>query len=522
MKSTKSSSQPSRPRRSGAVAVAAATALVVSACSGGGEEQGASTGGATSSVSIGYAFAPETYDPMYAIAGAQVSAHMHALYGSLIERDADGVERPGMAESWEWEDAQTLRFTLRPGMTFTDGEAYDAEAVKTWLDYGREADDTPYRNLDAIDEVVVEDELTVRLDLSRPDPRLTKFFVGHMGAVPSPAALESGDLGTNPIGAGPYTLDAGRTVTDSTYTYVKNPDYWDADSFDFDELVINVYTDPQAMYNALVSGQVDVGYGGGNNYEAAQTTDLSIFAQPQNANGIALYDREGENVPAFASLEVRQAMNMAIDRETIMDTVFQGQGVPSSLTFTPGSGPGYVEDLLDFYPYDPDEARRMLAEAGYEDGFSFDAVTLTKDQPMAEAIAGYLGEVGIEMNLIVRPPGETANTDIGKYDAAAVAQGLADSFATPPALWLGPATATNQRGHEVPEIRDLYEEAVTTTGDEQVALMEEIAEVSVEGAYNLTLGYVNSLTYYDEEAVTDIMVLPGHGGPYILEGLNQP
>jgi peptide/nickel transport system substrate-binding protein len=205
-----------------------------------------------------------------------------------------------------------------------------------------------------------------------------------------------------------------------------------------------------------------------------------------------------------------------------MDTVFQGQGVPSSLTFTPGSGPGYVEDLLDFYPYDPDEARRMLAEAGYEDGFSFDAVTLTKDQPMAEAIAGYLGEVGIEMNLIVRPPGETANTDIGKYDAAAVAQGLADSFATPPALWLGPATATNQRGHEVPEIRDLYEEAVTTTGDEQVALMEEIAEVSVEGAYNLTLGYVNSLTYYDEEAVTDIMVLPGHGGPYILEGLNQP
>src|SRR5690606_22528465 len=141
------------------------------------------------------------------------------------------------------------------------------------------------------------------------------------------------------------------------------------------------------------------------------------------------------------------------------------------------------------------KAKSLLADAGYADGFSFDAVTLSKDQPMAEAVAGYLDAVGVTMNLIVRAPGETANTDIGKYDAAAAAMGLADSFATPPNLWLGPASATNQRGHEDPEIRKLYDQAVNTVGQEQIDLMNQIAQVSVERAYGIQVGYVNSLTY---------------------------
>lgn len=508
-------------KRFAAGAAAVALLMGLTACGGGSTADTGDDGGSTE-VSIGYAFAAETFDPVYAIAGAQASAHIHAIYGALIERDADGVERPGMAESWEWVDSKTLRFTIRPGMTFTDGEDYDAEAVKTWIDYARTAEDAPYNNLEAIEEVVVEDPLTVTLHLNRPDPRLTKFFVGHMGAVPSPAAIESGELGISPIGAGPYILDAEKTVVDNTYTYEKNPDYWDADRFDFDTLVIKIYADANAMYNALVSGQVDIGYGNGSNFAAAESSDLEIFSQPQNANGISLYDIEGVNVPALASVEVRQALNYAVDNQSIIDTVFQGQGIASSLGFTPGSGPGYDESLLDYYEYDPEKAKSLLAEAGYGDGFSFEAVTLPKDQPMAEAVAGYLDAVGVTMNLVVRAPGETANTDIGKYDAAAAALGLADSFATPPNLWLGPVSANNQRGYEDPDIRGLYDQAVDTVGQEQVDLMNEIAEVSVERAYGIQVGYVNSLTYFHGDKVTDVMVLPGHGGPYILEGLNKP
>jgi len=524
MKSMKSSTYPRRGAgRLAAVAAAVALAIGLTGCGGGtSATEGGGDSGGSSELSIGYAFAPETFDPIYAIAGAQASAHIQAIYGALIERDADGVERPGMAESWEWVDATTLTFKIRPDMTFTDGEKYDAEAVKKWIDYGRAAENTPYQNLSAVENVVVEDPLTVTLELNRPDPRLTKFFVGHMGAVPSPASIDSGDLGIEPVGAGPYILDADKTVVDNTYTYEKNPDYWDADRFEFDTLVIKIYTDANAMYNALASGQVDVGYGNGSNYAAADASDLEIFSQPQNANGISLYDIDGVNVPAFASKEVRQALNYAIDKQSIIDTVFQGQGTASSLGFTPGSGPGYDESLLDYYEYDPEKAKSMLEEAGYPDGFSFDAVTLTKDQPMAEAVAGYLEEVGVTMNLVVRAPGETANTDIGKYDAAAAAMGLADSFATPPNLWLGPASATNQRGHEDAEIRALYDQAINAVGDEQAALMEDIAQLSVEQAYGIQVGYVNSLTYYHADKVADIMVLPAHGGPYILEGLTKP
>lgn len=511
--------------RLAAVAAAVALAIGLTGCGGGTTASGGSGSSAaeqSSELSIGYAFAPETLDPIYAIAGAQASAHIHAIYGALIERDADGVERPGMAESWEWVDAKTLTFKIRPDMTFTDGEKYDAEAVKKWLDYGRTAENTPYQNLSAVENVVVEDPLTVTLELSRPDPRLTKFFVGHMGAVPSPAAIDSGDLGISPVGAGPYILDADKTVIDNTYTYHKNPDYWDADRFAFDTLVFKIFTDANAMYNALVSGQVDVGYGNGSNFAAAEKSDLEIFTQPQNAVGISLYDIDGVNVPAFADQEVRQALNYAIDKQTIIDTVYQGQGTASSLWFTPGSGPGYDESLLDYYEYDPKKAASMLADAGYPDGFAFDAVTLTKDQPMAEAVAGYLDAVGVTMNLIVRPPGETANTDIGKYDAAAAGMGLADSFATPPNLWLGPASATNQRGHEDADIRVLYDRAVNSVGEEQSDLMNEIAKVSVDRAYGIQVGYVDLLTYYNPEKVADIMVLPAHGGPYILEGLTKP
>ena len=522
----KSSSPPvtlRRMRRIGALLAAATLAVGLTACGGTDTTGGAGGSGDDSTVSIGYAFATETYDPLYAIAGAQASAHIHALYGALIERDADGNERPGMAESWEWVNPTTLTFKIRPDMTFTDGEPYDAAAVKTWLDYARNAEDAPYSNLSAVENVVVEDPLTVTLELSRPDPRLTKFFVGHMGAVPSPKSIEAGDLGINPVGAGPYTLDPGRTVVDNTYTYVKNPDYWNADRIEFDTLELKIYTDANAMFNAVVSGQVDVGYGNGSNFEAAESNgDLEILSRPQNSNGISLWDIEGVNVPAFADVNVRRALNYAVDRQSIIDTVFQGQGTPSALAFTPGSGPGYDESLLDYYDYDPERARQLLAEAGYPDGFTFDAVTLGKDQPLAEAVAGNLSEVGVTMNLIVRPPGETANTDIGKYAAGATALGLADSFATPANLWLGPASATNQRGYEVPEIRALYDRMVNSGGQEQVDLMNEIARISVEDAYGLRVGYVNSLTYYHPDRVADITVLPGHGGPYILEGLTKP
>lgn len=497
-------------------AAAAALLLLATGCGG-----SSGSGSSSSELSIGYAFAPETFDPMFAISGAQASAHMHAIYGALIERDAEGVERPGMAESFEWTDSKTLVFKLRPGLTFTDGERYDAAAVKKWLDYGRTVPNKPYDNLAAVEDVVVVDDLTVKLELSRPDPRLTKFFVGHLGSVPSPKALDSGKLGIEPVGARPYVLQAGETVVDNTYTYKKNPDYWEADRFDFDTLVIKIYADANAMYNALVSGQVDVGYGNGSNYASAEGSDLEILSRPQNANGIYLYDAAGKNVPAFAEQKVRQALNLAVDRKTLIDTVFQGQGVPSALSFTPGSGPAYDESLLDHYGYDPDRAKELLAEAGYADGFSFEAVTLPKDQPMAEAVAGYLEAIGVTMELVVRAPGETANTDIGKYDAAAAALGLADAYAAVQTLYLGPATATNQRGYEVPEIRRLYDRMVNAEGAEQDRLMKQIAKEAVEGAYSVQVGYVNSLTYYDGDKVEDVSVLPGHGGPYLLEGLRR-
>ncbi|MEQ3549082.1 ABC transporter substrate-binding protein [Pseudonocardia nematodicida] len=509
---------PDRPsrRRTGSrrIAITLATALTVAACGGGG-------GAPSDTLSIGYSFATETFDPVYAIAGAQGSAHIDALYGSLLERGEDQELAPGMAESWEWTDPTTLVLQLRDGITFTDGEAFDAEAVKTYFEYFRDAPDAPYGRLDAVEEVVVEDPTTVRLDLSAPDPTLLHSLVGHAGSVPSPRAIEAGDLGINPVGAGPYVLDEGRTTLDSVYTYTRNPDYWNAEAFEFETLELRIYTDANAMYNALVSGQADVGYGDASNVAAAEGTDLGIHSQPHNANGIQLFDLAGEEFPPLADVRVRQAMQMAVDRQAIIDTTFQGRGLPSVLTATPGSGPGYDESLLDFWPYDPDRARSLLAEAGQADGFSFQAVTLAKDQPMAEAVSGYLAQVGITMDLVVRPPGETANTDIGAYAAAAAARGLSDGYATPELLYLGPVKASNQRGYEVPEIRDLYEAMLVAQGDEQDQLMRDISRISVEGAYSIQVGYVDSLTYYDTEVVEGVHVLPGHGGPYILDGLRR-
>ncbi|ANY08939.1 ABC transporter substrate-binding protein [Pseudonocardia sp. HH130630-07] len=503
-------------RRTGArrIAVALAAILTLTACGGGG-------GGPTDTLSIGYSFATETFDPVYAIAGAQGSAHIDALYGSLLERDAEQELTGGMAESWEWTDPTTLVLRIREGVSFTDGEVFDAAAVKTYFDYFREAPNAPYGRLDAVEEVVVEDPYTVRLDLSSPDPTLLNSLVGHAGSVPSPRAIAAGDLEINPVGAGPYTLDQSRTTPDSVYTYTKNPGYWNAEAFEFETLELRIYTDANAMYNALVSGQADVGYGDASNVAAAEGTDLGIHSQPHNANGIQIFDLAGEEFPQLADVRVRRAMQMAVDRQAIIDTTFQGRGTPSVLTFTPGTGPGYDESLLDRWPYDPDEARRLLAEAGQAGGFAFEAVTLAKDQPMAEAVAGYLSQVGITMNLVVRPPGETANTDIGAYAAAAAARGLSDGYSTPELLYLGPVKASNQRGYEVPEIRELYDAMLTAQGEQQDQLMRDIARASVEGAYSIQVGYVDSMTYYDPEVVRGVHVLPGHGGPYLLDGLRR-
>lgn len=349
---------------------------------------------------------PESLDPlkMQSSPAATVSEHM---VERLIYLAEDGSLKPALAESWESsEDGLVWTFYLREEVSFHDGESFNAEAVKYNLDRFLGIGDFAGRDkaafaflLDRVEEIEVVDEYTVQVTLNEVFAPIIAHFSHSFIGMHSPASLKTlaaGDFVEAPVGTGPFKYvawDRGDKIV-----MENNEDYWGEVPI-LDTVTFKFVPEASSRVIMLETGEVDA-------IMAVPPTEIDrlelefdihvVFQNSVRVMFIAL-NMEKE---VFQDVRVRQALNHAVDRASIISTLFQGVGEPASAPVVPAVF-GYTR--VGPYEYDLERAKNLLTEAGYPDGFEIDMLhpsgRYVQDVVVAEAVQAMLADIGVTVNL---------------------------------------------------------------------------------------------------------------------------
>lgn len=348
---------------------------------------------AQTDITVAIQLEPPNLDPTGGAAQAIDSVLYSNVFEGLTRFMADGSVVPGLAESWSISsDGLTYTFLLRDGVTFHDGTVMDAEDVKFSLDRARAGDSTnAQKGLFAdIAEVTVIDPLTVEVTLSQPNGMFTFNMAWGDAVIVAPESIET--IATNPIGTGAFAFSDW--VQGDRVELVRNDTYWGV-SPTLETATFRFIADPTAAFAAIMAEDVDafVGYPAPENLPQFEA-DPRFQVLVGNTEGETILSMNNQ-MPPFDNVLVRQAVSLAIDRQAIIDGAMFGYGTPIGSHFAPHN-PDYV-DLTANSAYDPGRARELLAEAGFEDGFT---TTLKLPPPSyarrgGEIIAAQLREVGI-------------------------------------------------------------------------------------------------------------------------------
>lgn len=377
--------------RKALIPVALASMLALSACGSSGSED--TKGGGGASITVVQGAEPECLDPYVSNLTHTFNVARH-LYDTLAMVDRDLKIIPQLATEWNNVDPTTWDVTIRSGATFTNGEPVTANDVAASIKYGAQSNSqsffSPWKNAEA------QDDQTVRISTNGPNPSfesvLTRVFV-------MPASVLDSDpdqLCTEPVGSGPYEFKEWRKGQD--ITMVARPDHYLNPQID--EIIIKAVPEGSTRVNMLLSGDADlIANVPTDSLDQIESNDgTKLLSEPGIRRVVNVIDtREAP----FDDVRVRQAMAHAVDMNAIVDTVLGGHG-SVAVAGRPSLSP-YADKDLQPYSYDPAKAKALLAEAGYPDGFTFDYHYPTgrwlKDSEVAQAIAGYLAEVGIRAEL---------------------------------------------------------------------------------------------------------------------------
>jgi len=339
---------------------------------------------------------PPGLDPTGNAASAVGEVTLYNIYETLTKINSDGSITPLLAESWEVSpDLKTYTFKLRKGVSFSNGEPFNAQTVKyAYERAGSDKSTSKDKRTFAALSVQVVDEHTVVLINKEIDPDLL-FLLGQATAV----IVEPKSADTNasqPVGTGPYKLD--NFAKGSSITLSLRPNYVGVQKPKLQKVTFRFISDAAASAAALMAGDVDA-------FPRCQTRIVPQFRNnPQfqvtlggtRAKTILSIN---ERRKPLDDVRVRRAILAAIDRKAVVEGAADGMGVPIGSHYTPGA-PGYI-DTTGINPYDPEKAKKLLAEAGVKLPLE---LTMTLPPPPyarqgGEVIAAQLAKVGINVKI---------------------------------------------------------------------------------------------------------------------------
>jgi len=307
--------------------------------------------------------------------------------------------KPHLALSHKRIDDLTWEFELRKGVTFHNGEPFNAAVVKysfdRVLDPNKKLYDKPKWDK-IIDSVEVLGDYTVRIKTQKPFPIMLENLAYDAAMVPPKYIEEKGDaeFGEHPVGTGPYKFVSWKRAEE--IVFVRNDDYW-GEKAPIKNLVFRIIPEPAVSTAELITGGIDViGKLGADQVKSVEKSKNAQVVQAlSNRVHFIQFDsigRAGET--PFQKIEVRRAVYHAIDREAIIKNVKQGYGVmlhgplyPTYFAYDPS-----VENIEP--KYDPEKAKKLLAEAGYPNGFDAE-LSAYEQKEVYEAVQGYLRKIGI-------------------------------------------------------------------------------------------------------------------------------
>jgi peptide/nickel transport system substrate-binding protein len=438
-----------------------------------------------------YLRVPQNFDPALSNGGAQ-STVLYPIYDRLMLATDDGSVEPMLAESWEYSaDGLTLTLHLRSGVSFQDGEPFTAAAVKENIERTMTIDGgTSASLLESISAIEAPDEGTVVMTLSSADSTLPYTFADFAGMIMSPNSYDQAE--TDPVGAGAYTLE--EYISGQSIKYKKWDGYWDAANIHVNNLHINIMNDSTAAFNSMQSGAADAADIAPVDIASAEAAGFIVESRQTTA--FFLLRMNPKMCEAFADVKVRQAMNLAIDRDSLGEKIYMGQAVATN-QFFPDSMPYYNSEIPK-WEYDPERAKELLAEAGYPDGFEFEASTSTSLPDQSEAVRAMLEDVGIIMHYTIGS-GTEAGAQYQQQETASLVGtwgGRFDPLSTLMQL-VGDGSGQNPGDLNTDKVDTLLADAMAATDDDaRNKLIQDIsAEIYDQALHVATVIALGNLVY---------------------------
>lgn len=346
----------------------------------------------------------DTFDP--ARSGSYTERVVNtAMCDQLIDIDPKLNLVPQLATSWAWSDDNlALTLKLRPGVTFSDGAPFDAEAVRANIERYRTA---PYSlrrtELKSVRSVDVLDALTVRINLSEPFTPLLALLANRPGVMLSPRILNqpTAEISAHPVCAGPFTL--AERVAQDHITLKRSPGYWDAEHVQLDGIEFKIMTDSTVRLVNLQSGKLDVVNRLGATDVPAVQADRRMRVVSAPSIGFEMLSFNLGNGPAADTpfgkdVRIRQAFAKSIDRASLNQVVFEGRMIPSNQTEVPNGT--YWNPAFPVPERDLDGAKALLAQAGVPHPKLVLSVTNSPtDVQVGEVLQAMAGEAGFEVSV---------------------------------------------------------------------------------------------------------------------------
>lgn len=425
----------------------------------------------------------DSLDP-YQMTAAGTREVLFNVYEGLIKPDATGDYVPAVASDYTVsEDGLTYTFPLRDGVLFHNGDAVTAEDVlysfETCAATSNETD--LIAALSAIEKIEADGDNQIVITLSEPSTAFLSY-AAMVYIVPEGYS----DQATSPVGTGPFKF-VSRSVQESL-VMEKFADYWGEAAY-LDKVTFKIFEDANALMSALSAGSIDmVNHLTIDQVDTVKGGDFKVLEGTMNLVQ-ALYLNNG--VEPFDNEKVRQAMCYAVNVDDILELTAAGYGAKLGSSIYPSFTKYFDESLVDYYDYDVEKAKSLLAEAGYPDGFSM-TITIpsnyTPHMNVGEVLVEQLAQVGItatiepvewETWLTEVYAGRNFESTVIGFDAATLNAGALLN------RWMS-TNESNMINYDNPDYDAVMEEAAACTDEEQqTELYKEAASILTETAANV-------------------------------------
>lgn len=446
--------------------------VLVTACT---QPDGAAPGSEQSRLIVGATAAPPTMDATAHDAAAIPQVLLYNVYETLVKIDNEGRLRPLLAQRWNVsQDGRTYTFLIDPAARFASGRSVAAKDVVWSIERIKNSASTQIlkNQMSIVESARAVAEDTLEVTLSRPSNMWLYDMSSTAGMVFDSEA--NVDFASETAGSGPYRLD--QWIPGSSVTLVLNPHYWGTPAR-FEEVLFRYFSDPNAMNAAMLAGDLDIISNLYSPVALPQFADPTRFQVIEGTTNGEVVLSMNNAASGLQDVRVRQAIRHAIDKQALLDTVWGGKGTLIG-AMVPPTDPWY-EDRTGDFPYNPDRARELLAEAGVQNlRLRLRVPTLPYATASAQFVQSQLREVGIEADIDqLEFPARWVETVLrnGDYDMSIVAH-------VEPRDIVRFADPDYYFHYDSAEFQRLVREADEGTQNDQIVKLKEAARVMSQDA----------------------------------------